>query len=134
MSVRGNVEIAPPGMGAPAAAYAHAVLTVGPSRWLHTAGVVASRADGSVAADLAGQLETVWANIGDILAAAEMAIRDIVSYTSYVVAGEDLSAVMAARDRFMGGHRAASTLVTVPMLARPAWKVEIAVIAATPEP
>jgi hypothetical protein len=37
---------------------------------------------------------------------------------------------MAARDRAMGGHRAASTLLTVPALARPAWKMEVAVVAA----
>jgi hypothetical protein len=36
---------------------------------------------------------------------------------------------MSARDQAMGGHRAASTLVTVPALARAAWKMEIAVVA-----
>jgi enamine deaminase RidA (YjgF/YER057c/UK114 family) len=38
--------------------------------------------------------------------------------------------VMAERDRFLGGHLAASTLVTVPALARPEWRMEIAVVAA----
>jgi hypothetical protein len=38
---------------------------------------------------------------------------------------------MAARDQALGGHRAASTLVTVPALARPEWRKEIAVVAAT---
>ena len=37
---------------------------------------------------------------------------------------------MAARDTFLGGRLAASTLVTVPALARPEWRVEIAVVAA----
>ena len=37
---------------------------------------------------------------------------------------------LAARDAALGGHRAASTLVTVPALARPEWKMEIAVVAA----
>ena len=55
---------------------------------------------------------------------------DIVSYTTYAVAGHDLAQVMAARDAFLGGHRAASTLVPVPALARPEWKVEVAVVAA----
>ena len=35
----------------------------------------------------------------------------------------------AARDAAMSGHRAASTLVTVPALARPEWQMEIAVVA-----
>jgi enamine deaminase RidA (YjgF/YER057c/UK114 family) len=38
--------------------------------------------------------------------------------------------VMAARDRVMGEHRAASTLVPVPALAQPKWKLEIAIVAA----
>jgi enamine deaminase RidA (YjgF/YER057c/UK114 family) len=38
--------------------------------------------------------------------------------------------VMAARDAALHGHLVASTLVTVPALARPEWKMEIAAIAA----
>ena len=37
----------------------------------------------------------------------------------------------AARDAAFAGHVAASTLVTVPALVRPEWKVEVAVVAAT---
>jgi len=59
-----------------------------------------------------------------------MTTDDLVSVTTYVVVGEDLGAVMAARDAMLGEHRAASTLVTVPALARPEWRVEIAVVAA----
>ena len=36
---------------------------------------------------------------------------------------------MAARDRALGGRRIASTLITVPALARPQWKVEITAVA-----
>jgi enamine deaminase RidA (YjgF/YER057c/UK114 family) len=67
---------------------------------------------------------------------ADMAASDIVAVTTYVVvsgsvvpAGE-LAEVMAERDRALGGHRAASTLVTVPALARPEWRLEISVVAA----
>ena len=72
----------------------------------------------------------VWANIDAMLRDAEMSPTDIVSVTTYVVVGEDLAPVMAARDASLGGHRAASTLVTVPALARSEWRMEIAVIAA----
>ena len=49
-----------------------------------------------------------------------MAPADVLSVTTYVVVDEldSLGAVMAARDRFLGVHLAASTLVTVPRLAR----------------
>ena len=124
------MEIRPDDVAPPAADYAHAVLTEGRSRWLHTSGVVPVASDGSTPDDLAGQAALVWSNIASMLRDAEMAPADIVSVTTYVVVGEDLAPVMAARDSALGGHRSASTLVTVPALARPEWRIEIAVIAA----
>jgi 2-iminobutanoate/2-iminopropanoate deaminase len=123
-------EIRPSDIAAPAASYAHAVLTESAARWLHTSGVVPIGPDGSTPAVLADQAALVWSNIGAILHEAGMAPADIVSVTTYVVVGEDLAVVMAARDQALAGHRAASTLVTVPALARPEWRMEIAVIAA----
>ena len=43
---------------------------------------------------------------------------------------QNLKSVMAARDAALSGHRAASTLVTVPALAKPEWLMEISVLAA----
>jgi 2-iminobutanoate/2-iminopropanoate deaminase len=126
-----NREVAPSSIAAPAANYAHAVVTEGRARWLHTSGVVPTAPDGSVPSELADQAAVVWANIGAILDEAEMTPADIVSVVTYAVVGEPLAPLMAARDAFMGGHRAASTLVTVPALARPEWRLEIAVVAAT---
>ncbi len=88
-----------------------------------------TRPDGTVPHDIGEQADTVWTNIAALLADAGMRPADIVSVTTYVVAGDDLGPVMAARDRFLGGRRVASTLVTVPALARPEWRVEIAVVA-----
>jgi 2-iminobutanoate/2-iminopropanoate deaminase len=122
-------EIRPASIAPPAANYAHAVLSQGASRWLHTSGVVPTRPDGTVPDELAEQAEAVWANIGAMLADAGMRPADVVSVTTYVVVGEELAPVMAARDRFLAGRRVASTLVTVPALARPEWRMEIAVVA-----
>jgi len=119
-------------MAPPAANYAHAVLSEAPQRLLHTSGVVPIGTDGTVPDDLAVQADVVWSNLLAILAEAGMGPTDVVSVTTYVVV-EHLSRlpeVMAARDRHLGGHRAASTLVTVPALARPEWKMEIALVAA----
>ena len=124
------IEIRPADIAAPAANYAHAVLTERSQRWLHTSGVVPIGPDGSTPASLSDQASTVWANIWAMLRDAEMTPNDIVSVTTYVVVGEDLAPVMAARDAALGEHRAASTLVTVPALARPEWRMEIAVVAA----
>lgn len=122
--------VRPANIAPPAARYAHAVATTGAQRWLHTSGVVPTRPDGSVADDTAEQARTVWHNISAMLAESDMTRSDIVSVTTYVVPGQNLAAVMAERDRFLAGHLIASTLVVVPELAQPAWKVEIAVIAA----
>ena len=122
--------ITPSSIAPPAANYAHAVLSTRPERWLHTSGVVPTRPDGSVPASIEEQADVVWGNIGAMLAEAAMSPSDIVSVTTYGVAGEPLAGVMAARDRFLDGHLAASTLVTVPALARPEWKIEIAIVAA----
>lgn len=97
---------------------------------MHTSGIVATAADGSIPEDLNDQAAAIWFALREILAAAGFGMDDLVSYTTYVVDGNDLSVVMAARDAALGGHRAASTLLVVPRLARPEWRMEIAIVAA----
>ncbi len=119
-----------PGTVAPANAnYELAVASPAGSAMLHTAGIVGFEVDGSMRPTIAEQAKRVWEIIDALLLEAGFARTDIVSYTTYVVTGEDLVAVMRVRDDFFGDHRAASTLVTVPQLAHPDWKVEVAAIA-----
>lgn len=127
-----NRIVAPADIAAPAANYAHAVVTEGAGIWLHTSGVVPTRPDGTVPAAIATQAEVVWTNLSAMLREAGMSADDVVSVTTYVVAEQlpHLAAVMAARDAALGGRTVASTLVTVPALARPEWKMEIALVAA----
>ncbi len=127
-----NREIMPSSIAPPAANYAHAMLSEGTDKLLHLSGVVATRPDGTIPDDVADQDVVIWSNIAAILEEAEMVIEDIVSITTYVVVDfmACLPDVMVARDNALVDHRAASTLVTVPALARPAWKIEIAVVAA----
>ncbi|MEP7202556.1 MAG: Rid family hydrolase [Ilumatobacteraceae bacterium] len=127
-----NREIMPSSIAPPAANYAHAVLSEGADKVLHLSGVVATRPDGTIPDDVADQAAVIWSNIAAIVNEAEMGMDDIVSITTYVVIDfmASLPEVMVARDRALVGYRAASTLVTVPALARPAWKMEISVIAA----
>ena len=127
-----NRIVAPADIAAPSANYAHAIVSEGTRKWLHTSGVVPTRPDGTVPASIEAQAEVVWANLLAILREAGMGARDVVSVTTYVVVEQmaQLSKVMAARDAALDGHRASSTLVTVPALVRPEWKMEIALIAA----
>jgi enamine deaminase RidA (YjgF/YER057c/UK114 family) len=125
-----NTPVTPSSIAPPAANYAHAVLVRQPIAWLHTSGVVPTAPDGSTPEGIDAQAEVVWRNIEALLAEAAMTTADIVSITTYAVAGQPLGGVMAARDRAMGDTRAASTLLTVPALARPEWLMEIAIVAA----
>lgn len=125
----------PVSIASPPATYAHGIVTTGASRWLHTAGVVPIAPDGSTPETLVEQARVVWANIEAIAIEAGMDLGRIVSVTTYVVAEQldnpvALASVMAVRDEMLGGRLVASTLVTVPALARPEWLIEIAVIAA----
>jgi len=125
-----NQAVNPATLAAPAAAYSHAVLTRAGARLLHTSGVVPVAPEGTVPIGLEAQARQVWANIETVLHEVGMTLIDVVAVTTYAVAGEDLRVVMSVRDDVMAGHRPASTLVTVPALAQPAWKVEIAIVAA----
>jgi len=130
---RMNAPVRPSTIAPPAAAYELGMVVSGPTLWLFTAGIVGTRADGSIAEHIAEQAAEMWHSVAALLDEAGFSTTDIVSYTTYAVTGNDLAAVMAARDSFFAGHRAASTLVPVPGLARPEWKVEVAVVAARSE-
>lgn len=127
-------ELKPAEMAAPVAAYAHGVHVPAGSELIFSSGVVPTKRDGSVPATIGEQASVVWQNISAILAEGSMTLRDVVSVTTYVVNSVDLAdqlkIVMAARDVALAGHRAASTLVTVPALARSEWLIEISVVAA----
>ena len=127
-------ELAPPQMSAPVAQYAHGVHLPAGCEFIFTSGVVPTMRDGRVPQTISEQAIVIWQNISLILAEGAMSKSDIISVTTYVVnspdLGEQLKVVMAARDEAMSGHRAASTLVTVPARARPEWLLEIAVVAA----
>ena len=125
-----NTQINPSTIGAPAAAYSLGVRSTVGSEFLHTSGIVATSADGSVPEELNEQAEVIWFALREIVQSAGFRMNDLVSYTTYVVDGNDLAVVMAARDAALEGHRAASTLVVVPRLARPEWRMEISAIAA----
>ena len=117
-------------VSAPAANYAHAILSENATAWLHTSGVIPIAPDGSVPVGIVAQAEVIWANVAAMLAEANMAPNNVVSVTTYVTPGHDLGPIMAIRDNALDNHHAASTLVVVPELARPEWLMEIAVIAA----
>ena len=113
-------------------AYAQAIRV---DRTLYVSGQVALARDGSVVGpgDLAAQATFIWEQIGAILEEAGGRYSDIVKVTTYVLDMAARGEVMAARARYLGDHRAASTLIGVAALARPEFLIEIEVVAVLPE-
>lgn len=125
-----NSVIQPATVAAPAAKYALAVAIPAGSEIVLTSGIVGERPDGTISVDIGEQATEMWRSVDAILAAGGFAKTDVVAYTTYAVVGHELGAVMAARDAYFAGHLATSTLIPVPMLARPHWFVEVTVTAA----
>lgn len=114
----------------PGPAYSHSAVVPTDTELVFLSGQVSVRPDGSASAALDEQVAQVFANIFALLAAHGLGASAIVKLTTFLVAGQEIQTVRAARSRFLGGHRPASTLVFVSQLADPAWHVEIEVIAA----
>ena len=122
--------VAPKSVTAPTANYALGTSTWYANQWLHTAGIGPVGTDGSVPDDIGKQAAAVWTTLRALLSEVKMTTNDVVSITTYVVSGNDVGPVMAARDSALGRHKCASTLVYVPALVNDSWKVEIALVAA----
>ena len=75
-------------------------------------------------------MQECWSRIFSILDASGMGITDIVKVTVFLTDPTDVGLYRQVRDRMLGGHKAASTLLIVAGLADPNWKVEIEAVAA----
>jgi len=124
----------PQSIAAPIGTYSHGIETPPNARWLHVAGQVAVRKDGSVPATIEDQTVVAWENVTAILAAAGMKVTDIVKINQYLTDPAHFPGYAAARKRFLGEHRPASTLVMISALVRPEFMVEVEVVAAKAAP
>jgi enamine deaminase RidA (YjgF/YER057c/UK114 family) len=120
----------PPSVAKPAGNYTHSVEVAAGARTLYISGQVGVLPDGSTAQGITAQADAVWSNIANILKAADMAITDLVKITVLVVNAADIPATRPVRDRYLGTHKPASTLMVVAGLASPAYLLEIEAIAA----
>jgi len=120
----------PPTVHAPGSAYSHSAVVPAGAELLVLSGQVGVRPDGSLPNSISAQADQVFANIGALLAAQGLDASALVKLTMFIVAGQDIQAVRAARAKFLGAHRPASTAVFVSQLVDPAWYVEIEAFAA----
>ena len=120
----------PAGVAPPFGKYSHRALVDEGARWLHVSGQVGVKPDGSMAAGIDAQCEWAWKNLLAILESSGMELADVVKTTTYLTDSAHVAAFRNARDRVIGDHRPASTLVVVAALASPEWLVEIELVAA----
>ena len=97
---------------------------------LAPAGQAGVDADGRIGEGIEEQASLVWLNIGEVLRAADMGIEHLVQLTMLLLHRDDYPAARAVRERVLGEHRPASTLMYVNGLANPEWLIEIDFVAA----
>lgn len=101
------------------------------ARLLFTNGQVGTRPDGTTPEATADQAEVVFGRLKAILQAANMTLGDVVRFDVYLTDRADVKTFVAVRDRVMGDHKPAATLLVVKGLApRPELKIEVEAVAA----
>ena len=101
-------------------------------RLIYVSGQVAIDESGELVGkgDAAAQAVQVFKNIHRILTASGATINDIVKLNWYFKDMGDRTVIAAARDRFLGAHRPASTAVEVSRLVNEDWLIEVDCVAA----
>jgi reactive intermediate/imine deaminase len=82
--------------------------------------------------DVVAQASRVFANIGEVLAAAGAGPEDVVKVTLFLTDVDDRPAINGIRQEFFGQTRPASTLVEVSRLATPGARIEVEAVAVLP--
>jgi 2-iminobutanoate/2-iminopropanoate deaminase len=99
-------------------------------RWLLTSGTPGLATTGDLPQDITGQAVLAWEHVIRILEQAGMTVPDIVKVTQYLTHAEEIPAYGEVRTRFLGDVRPASTLLVIPQLVRPEFRIEIEIVAA----
>lgn len=82
--------------------------------------------------DVVAQARQVFANMGDVLAAAGCTFADVVKITVFLTDVADRPLVNPVRQEVFGDTRPASTLVEVSALVIPGAKIEVEAVAVLP--
>ncbi len=120
----------PAAVAAPVGAYSHGGFLKAGSDILFVAGQVGIRPDGVVPSSIGEQADEAFANVVRVLKAKDMSVVNLAKINIYVVAGQAVGEVRAARMKHLGEHRPASTLIFVPQLADAKYLIEVEAVAA----
>ncbi|RST53838.1 RidA family protein [Variovorax sp. MHTC-1] len=118
----------PPDIFTPIGPYAQAVEATSVNRLLFISGTMGLEPDGSLAGDFEAQATRVWSNIDATLKAAEMERSNLAKLTIWLANREDWRLGAAIRQRYLGDHKVAMSVVEVG-LVDPNWLIEVEAIA-----
>nr|WP_180203367.1 RidA family protein [Pseudomonas sp. SbOxS1]NYU03039.1 RidA family protein [Pseudomonas sp. SbOxS1] len=118
---------------APATQFSEAALVDRGTRLLITSGQIGVGPDGRLAETAQEQIEITWQNILQLLKEAGTSTEHIVKATTYLTSTDDIGLYRTIRNKYIPDVRACSTLVIVPALADPGYKVEVELIVAVPD-
>ena len=108
----------------PVGSYSHQI-EISNERLLVISGQVGMRPDGTIPEDPFEQMDLAFENIFRNLRAANMAVKDIIKLTYYLVGEIDTTKRRQVVLSKLAGHQPCSTLLYVAALASPAFRVEI---------
>ncbi|APZ50472.1 RidA family protein [Salipiger abyssi] len=115
-----NPDIAPP-----FGPYCHAV-EVGPGdSLLAFSGLVGCEPDGTLPADAGEQTRLIFQTLARLLEGEGLGTEHVGKLNFFVTRREDLPAIRAARDAWLGDHRPAMSLVLVAGLGSEDWFLEV---------
>lgn len=120
----------PPEICKPFSKYSHGAVVDGPARWLHIAGQVGAKPDGTIEVGFEAQAKRAYANAIAVLRGADMDITDIVKTNIFLTRATDVPASRPIREEVLKGHPSASTLLIISALAHPDLLIEVELIAA----
>ncbi len=112
--------------------YSHSAVVPAGTDLVFLSGQVGVRPDGSIPTTLEEQAVQMFTNIKSLLQAHGLDASSIVKITLFVVAGQDIRTVRAARAQWLGDHKPTSTAVFVSQLVDPKLLVECEAMAARP--
>jgi 2-iminobutanoate/2-iminopropanoate deaminase len=120
----------PAGVFPPYRGYVHAAEVVQGTRLLFISGLNGFEEDGKAMPDsFEEQAELIWQHLRTILAAAGMRVANLVSLRTYLADPKYDEANARLREKQLGSHRVASTVVCCQLLD-PRWKLEVEAVAA----
>lgn len=117
--------INPPTVPPPSSRYSQAVVLGTAYKRLIVSGQIGADADGNLAEGVEAQMEQAFDNFLKVVAAADLAIDDIVRVNAYVTVKGSMGLFRSIRESRLGKAMPASTYVEVSGLSMPSHLVEI---------